>query len=139
MYHFAENEQIDFVSICLPTHLHHYGVMEAAKRKINILCEKPFASTALQAKEMVDAAKENAKINNVNNVIHVLGDATKETLKLQKQGKFFDYIVVDPPRKGLDEQGIELIFSFLKRFGRPKVRPPTYILILPNFMNNTIF
>lgn len=54
-----ENEQIDFVSICLPTHLHHYGVMEAAKRKINILCEKPFASNALQAKEMVDAAKEN--------------------------------------------------------------------------------
>ena len=59
----------------------------------------------------VEAAKENARINNVTNVIHVLGDATKETLKLKEQGKFFDYIVVDPPRKGLDEQGIELILE----------------------------
>jgi len=62
-------------------------------------------------KSAVDAAKENAKMNDVKNVIHVLGDATKETLKLQKEGKFFDYIVVDPPRKGLDEQGIELILK----------------------------
>lgn len=62
-------------------------------------------------KSAVDAAKENARINNVDNIIHVLGDATKETLKLQKQGKFFDYIVVDPPRKGLDEQGIDLILK----------------------------
>ncbi len=59
----------------------------------------------------VEAAKENARINNVTNVIHVLGDATKETLKLKEEGKFFDYIVVDPPRKGLDEQGIELILE----------------------------
>ena len=59
----------------------------------------------------VHAAKENARINNVTNVIHVLGDATKETLKLKDEGKFFDYIVVDPPRKGLDEQGVELILE----------------------------
>ena len=62
-------------------------------------------------KSAVDAAIENAKINNVKNVIHVLGDATKESLKLQKDGKFFDCIVVDPPRKGLDEQGIDLILK----------------------------
>ena len=62
-------------------------------------------------KSAVEAAKKNAKINNVENVIHVLGDATRETLKLQKQGKFFDYIVVDPPRKGLDKQGIDLILK----------------------------
>ena len=54
-----ENEQIDFVSICLPTHLHHYGVMEAVKRNIHVLCEKPFASNSKQTKEMVNAAKEN--------------------------------------------------------------------------------
>lgn len=59
----------------------------------------------------VQAAKENARINNVNNITHVVGDATEETLMLQKQGKYFDYLVVDPPRKGLDEQGIELILK----------------------------
>ncbi len=58
-----------------------------------------------------EAAKENARINNVQNIINVNGDATKETLKLVKEGKYFDYIVVDPPRKGLDLEGIELILK----------------------------
>ena len=57
------------------------------------------------------AAKENAGINNITNIINVNGDATKETLRLVKEGKFFDYIVVDPPRKGLDLEGIELILK----------------------------
>lgn len=57
------------------------------------------------------AAKENARINDVKNIINVNGDATKETLNLVKQGKYFDYIVVDPPRKGLDLEGIELILK----------------------------
>lgn len=58
-----------------------------------------------------EAAKENARINDVKNIINVNGDATKETLKLLEQGKFFDYLVVDPPRKGLDLEGIELILK----------------------------
>jgi len=58
-----------------------------------------------------EAAKENAKINNVVNIINVNGDATKETLKLVSEGKYFDYLVVDPPRKGLDLDGIELILK----------------------------
>ena len=57
------------------------------------------------------AAKENARINDIANIINVNGDATKETLKLVDKGKFFDYIVVDPPRKGLDLEGIELILK----------------------------
>lgn len=57
------------------------------------------------------AAKENARINNVENIINVNGDATKETLKLVNEGKYFDYVVVDPPRKGLDLEGIELILK----------------------------
>ena len=57
------------------------------------------------------AAKENARINNITNIINVNGDATKETLKLVNEGKKFDYIVVDPPRKGLDLAGIDLIIK----------------------------
>ena len=64
------------------------------------------------------AAKENAKINKVQNIINVNGDATKETLRLVEQGKYFDYIIVDPPRKGLDLEGIELILKLKpKRIG----------------------
>ncbi len=58
-----------------------------------------------------EAAKENARINNITNIINVNGDATKETLRLINEGNFFDYIVVDPPRKGLDLEGIELILK----------------------------
>lgn len=58
-----------------------------------------------------EAAKENARINNITNIINVNGDATEETLRLVNGGKFFDYIVVDPPRKGLDLEGIELILK----------------------------
>ena len=58
-----------------------------------------------------EAAKENARINDITNIINVNGDATKETLKLVNEGKYFDYVVVDPPRKGLDLEGIELILK----------------------------
>jgi len=54
-----EKEQPDFVSVCLPTHLHHYAAMEAIKRKIPVLCEKPFAIDDAQAKEMISAAREH--------------------------------------------------------------------------------
>ena len=57
------------------------------------------------------AAKENARINNITNIINVNGDATHETLKLVNEGQYFDYIVIDPPRKGLDLEGIELILK----------------------------
>jgi len=57
------------------------------------------------------AAIENARINEVNNIININGDATKETLNLAKKGNHFDYIVVDPPRKGLDLEGIDLILK----------------------------
>ena len=59
----------------------------------------------------VSAAVENAKINGIDNVVNVVGDATKETLKLLNSGTSFDYLVVDPPRKGLDLEGIELILK----------------------------
>lgn len=59
----------------------------------------------------IKAAIENAKLNNVNNIKYINGDATYETLKLKNEGKFFDYIVVDPPRKGLDKEGIDLILT----------------------------
>ncbi len=51
-------EDLDFVSICLPTHLHHFAATEAIKRNINVLCEKPFASSFQEASDMVNRAKD---------------------------------------------------------------------------------
>lgn len=53
-----EKEQIDFVSVCLPTPLHHEVTMYALDKGINVLCEKPFASNPAQAKEMIEKANK---------------------------------------------------------------------------------
>jgi predicted dehydrogenase len=48
-------EASDVVDVCSPTHLHHRMVLAAAKAGRNVVCEKPLARTAAQAKEMVAA------------------------------------------------------------------------------------
>ncbi len=52
-----EREHIDFVSVCLPTYLHRDASVAAMEHGINVLCEKPFASNADEAREMLERAK----------------------------------------------------------------------------------
>lgn len=54
-----EKEKIDVLHICLPHHLHAPVTIEAAKRKIHILTEKPMSIHYNDAKAMVETAKEN--------------------------------------------------------------------------------
>lgn len=54
-----ENEDLDVIHICLPHHLHAPVTIEAAKRKIHILTEKPMSIKYEDAVEMIDVAKEN--------------------------------------------------------------------------------
>lgn len=61
--------------------------------------------------EAVKMANDNSKLNNVTNTTYIQADATESINKLDKEGKVFDYIVVDPPRKGLDKDGIETIIK----------------------------
>ena len=58
-------------------------------------------------KEAVEAAKENAKLNKVNNVEFINKDV-KDFVKSQEYEKP-DYIVVDPPRAGLHPNLIKFI------------------------------
>jgi len=46
---------VDAVYIALPNALHHAAVLAAARGRKPVLCEKPFAMTVAQAREMVDA------------------------------------------------------------------------------------
>ena len=46
---------VDAVYIALPNALHHAAVLAAARGHKPVLCEKPFAMTVAQAREMVDA------------------------------------------------------------------------------------
>lgn len=51
-------------------------------------------------------AKENLKINNINNVQFICGDAAKEITKIKEK---IDVIFVDPPRKGVDRKAIAVM------------------------------
>lgn len=52
------NEQLDFVSVCVPTRLHYDMTMQALARGVHVLCEKPFASSAEEAAQMRNFAEE---------------------------------------------------------------------------------
>ncbi len=62
-------------------------------------------------KEAIEDAKENLKLNQVDNVEFILGKSEEILPKLNKKGIKFDAIVVDPPRKGLDRALIDAIIE----------------------------
>ena len=51
-------------------------------------------------------AKENAKLNNINNVSFICSDVLKAINKIKEN---IDVIFVDPPRKGIDRKSISII------------------------------
>ena len=60
--------------------------------------------------EAIIAAKENAKINNVDNTEFIAGDVEKVLDELVNKKQIIpDIIMVDPPRRGLDNTSIENI------------------------------
>lgn len=50
------NPEVELVDICVPTPLHHPFAIAALKAGKHVLCEKPLARTAAQAREIADAA-----------------------------------------------------------------------------------
>ena len=77
-------------------------------------------------KDAVDMAKENLKLNNIKNVEYVLGDASIELTKFKDKSVQFDNIIVDPPRKGLDDEGINTILKLEpKKIGYVSCNPAT--------------
>ncbi len=56
-----ENSDVDAVSVCLPNFLHAPISIDALKAGKHVLCEKPPARSAAEAKAMADTASENGK------------------------------------------------------------------------------
>ncbi len=56
-----ENRDINAVSVCLPNFLHAPISIDALNAGKHVLCEKPPARSAQEAKAMADAASENGK------------------------------------------------------------------------------
>ncbi|UKS23979.1 Gfo/Idh/MocA family oxidoreductase [Paenibacillus sp. HWE-109] len=55
------NEQLDCVSITLPTYLHKEISIQCLNAGIHVLCEKPMALNAEECQEMIRAAEANEK------------------------------------------------------------------------------
>ena len=62
-------------------------------------------------KEAIKDAKINAKLNKIDNVTFICDDAGKCLEKLNAENKKFDVIMVDPPRKGLDDKFIKALLN----------------------------
>ena len=80
-------------------------------------------------KEAIEMAKENAKINNINNTEFIAGDVEKVLDELINKHKVVpDVILVDPPRKGLDNTSINNIIKIKpKRLVYISCNPATLI------------
>jgi 23S rRNA (uracil1939-C5)-methyltransferase len=62
--------------------------------------------------QAIENAKENAKINNVNNISFYCGDVENSLENVIKKEKIIPNVVfVDPPRKGLDNNTIQNIIN----------------------------
>ena len=82
--------------------------------------------------EAVKAAKENAKINNVDNIEFIAGDTKKAFKELIDDKKIKPTaIIVDPPRRGLDEETINKILEI-------EVKKLVYISCNPATMTRDI-
>jgi predicted dehydrogenase len=61
-----ERDDVDIIDISVPTYLHHEIAVAAAKAGKHIFCEKPFAFTVDEAKEMYEAAEEAGIVHYIN-------------------------------------------------------------------------
>ncbi|MDD2965766.1 MAG: 23S rRNA (uracil(1939)-C(5))-methyltransferase RlmD [Bacteroidales bacterium] len=68
----------------------------------------------------IDDAKNNAKVNNIENVEFALGDAGEYMMELVEKGTAVDVVFVDPPRKGCSQE-------FLDHLIKAKPREIVYI------------
>lgn len=78
--------------------------------------------------QAIENAKENAKLNNVNNIEFIEGDVEKTFDKLLKRNVKPNAVIVDPPRKGLDENTIENLKKLkLEKFVYVSCNPATLV------------
>ena len=79
--------------------------------------------------EAVEAAKENAKMNNVDNIEFIAGDVEKAFKELvEVKNVKPTAIIVDPPRRGLDETTIGKILELeVKKLVYVSCNPATMV------------
>lgn len=79
--------------------------------------------------EAVEAAQENARINGVHNIEFMVGDVEKVFAQMVEQKNIFPTaIIVDPPRRGLDNKTIQTILDLkMKKLVYVSCNPATMV------------
>ncbi len=62
--------------------------------------------------QAIKSANENKKINEINNVEFICNDINLELENYQSKNQFFDAVIVDPPRRGLEQKFIIILRQF---------------------------
>ena len=97
-----------------------YAELDQTKTALDLYCGAGTITLALahSAKEVIGAeivpqavenAKQNAKLNYITNARFICADAGQAATHLAEEGIRPDVIVVDPPRKGIDQATIDAI------------------------------
>ncbi len=102
----------------------------------SVVCSKAGASvTHIDAsKGMVERAKENAKLNNLDNIRFIVDDCAKFINREIKRGNFYDGIIMDPPSYGRGTNGEmwkleDNLFDFVKLTKQVLSDKPLFVLI----------
>lgn len=102
----------------------------------SVVCSKAGASvTHIDAsKGMVERAKENAKLNNLDNIRFIVDDCAKFISREIKRGNFYDAIIMDPPSYGRGTNGEmwkleDNLFDFVKLTKQVLSDKPLFVLI----------
>lgn len=84
-----EKEELDMVSVVIPTYEHYEATVYALKHGLHVLCEKPMALSERQCQLMIDAAKESGKRLMIGQCLRFWGEyaVAKEVIDSGKYGK----------------------------------------------------
>ncbi|MDD4983834.1 MAG: Gfo/Idh/MocA family oxidoreductase [Candidatus ainarchaeum sp.] len=99
------NEQLDGVSICVPTMLHKAIVEKVAQKKINILLEKPAAPSVKEAEEIKDIIKK-AGVTCVVGQIERYNPAVRKVIDLVFRGELGKIFYINILRQGPYPPGV---------------------------------
>ena len=131
--------------------LYNLAIDSAKLKKEDILCDLYcgigtigiFASKYVKrvygveiVEEAIENAKENAKINGIGNIEFILGDVEIAFNKMLEEGIKPSVVIVDPPRKGLDNKTIKNLCSLkLDRLVYVSCNPATLMRDLQTLEN----
>jgi predicted dehydrogenase len=82
-------QQLDTVSITLPTYMHRDFTITALEARVHVLCEKPMAMSIGDCAEMITAAKANRKVLQIGHCIRFWPEyaAARRIVQSGKYGK----------------------------------------------------